>query len=305
MEAIYSIWNYKHNFKHKGLNITLQGDSRSARHSGFWINEWNIMLDAGIQSPFNIEHLFISHTHSDHINQIYPLIKGITTTPNIYIPYGTKEYVENFILSMRRLSSLTPDVKYLGCKLIEVKPGDILDLTFRKKKFQVKVFHTDHTINSVGYAFSEYRNKLKPEYNKLSKEKLKKLYRTGTNVSKETPTELLIYTGDTRGSIFETEDKIKWNNYKIILTECTFIDDLSPDINIPEMAEEKGHHYLNSLEQIATKYPHPLFILCHWSMRYKKKDIAKYFIDKKYKNIIPWLNVVNFQETDSNSLQCT
>ena len=74
---------------------------------------------------------------------------------------------------MRRLSSLTPGVDYLGCELIEVKPRDILELTFRKKNFQVKVFQTDHTINSVGYAFSEYRNKLKPEYKKLHKDELK------------------------------------------------------------------------------------------------------------------------------------
>ena len=88
-------------------------------------------------------------------------------------------------------------------------------------------------------------------------------------VSVATPTKLLIYTGDTRGSIFETEDNIEWNKYKLILTECTFIDELSSDINIPEMTKEKGHHYLSSLEKITKKYNQPLFILYHWSMRYK------------------------------------
>ena len=134
MEKIYSVWNHKQNFNDKGLNITLQGDAWSARYSGFWINEWGAMFDAGLQSNFNIEHLFISHTHSDHIFQLYSLLKNIENIPKVYVPYGTKAFVKNYILSMRRLSSLSK-TNYLGCELMEVNPGDVFKIIMKKLVF--------------------------------------------------------------------------------------------------------------------------------------------------------------------------
>jgi glyoxylase-like metal-dependent hydrolase (beta-lactamase superfamily II) len=34
------------------------------------------MLDAGLNSPFSPEHIFITHTHGDHVEKLHPLTEG-------------------------------------------------------------------------------------------------------------------------------------------------------------------------------------------------------------------------------------
>ena len=49
----YPFWNYKKQLSNIG--ITLQGDAISTKHSSFYIQEWKVMLDAGLSSNFNME----------------------------------------------------------------------------------------------------------------------------------------------------------------------------------------------------------------------------------------------------------
>ncbi len=296
MDFLYQVWNYKYHVKRKGINITIQGDSIAARYSGFWINDWKIMLDAGLQSPFNPEHIFITHTHSDHIEKLSAIITGISTRPNIYVPYGTKEFVQNYLDSMSKLTTLDKSIKKRSCAIIECNPGDVKEVVFNGKKFQVKIFQTDHTINSIGFAFSEYRKKLKSKYQNVSKKELVDLIHLKVELSENVLFDLLVYTGDTRGTIFNNKNILDWNEYKVIITECTFIQELSQNINVKEHAYKKGHNYLQSIVNTSKKYANPLFILCHWSMRYNKNNIKKFFNEKKYNNIEPFINICPFNK---------
>ena len=46
---------------------TISGYSRSAFRTGFYINSLDIMLDAGPQCFKKPKHIFITHSHGDHI----------------------------------------------------------------------------------------------------------------------------------------------------------------------------------------------------------------------------------------------
>ena len=294
MDYIYQIWDYKYNINANNLKLTLQGDAISARFSGFWINDWKIMLDAGLSSKFNPEHIFISHTHNDHICRLACILTGLSKKPVIYVPYGTGQCVKNYLHAVSKLTLSFEELengelnKY--AQIIECNPGDTFNVQFSKKRFQIKIFQTDHTINSVGFAFSEYKNKLKKEFINLPKDKIRELAHDKIALTEEILDNVLVYTGDTRNSIFNN-NILNWDQYKVIITECTFIQDLSPDINASEHANKKGHNYLQAIEQTAKKYHNPLFILCHWSARYNKEEIKALFENKKYNNIIPYLNI--------------
>ena len=126
MNFLVDVWKYQKNLKKDygidALDITLQGDAIAARYSGFWIREWKIMLDAGLHSEFNPEHIFITHTHLDHIGRLYEVLLNMKildrSKPKIYIPRGAKNFVKNYLDSMAQLTSLNFYKRCNRCTLI-------------------------------------------------------------------------------------------------------------------------------------------------------------------------------------------
>jgi ribonuclease Z len=287
---MYKHWNYHRNLKEYGLPITMRGDAWAAKYSGFWIQEWKIMLDAGFSSPYSPEHIFITHTHLDHVGKINFILHNINTVPNIYVPPGSKQYIDNYIKAYRQLNRLDQkDTRYPG-NIIEVNPGDIIPIRINDRNFEVTVFRTDHTIVSVGFAFSEFTNKLKDEYKSKTGKEIKELKDAGMEITEKKKQELFVYTGDTKNTIFDDSKIIDWNKYKIIMTECTYIKALPSEKDVDTLGEQNGHNILENIEETAKKYPNAHFLLCHWSMRYDKKDIKEHFEKQNYKNISCWVN---------------
>lgn len=292
MKFPYNIWNYKKNITSE---IILQGDSISARYSGFWIGSWSVMLDAGLKSPFNPKHIFVTHPHSDHIGELMALITGVEPAPTIYVPHAVKDTLEAYIRSSRNLIYMCKNASN-PCKIVACKPGDVIEFKSNKKKLMVKIFQTDHTIDSVGFAFSELVKKRDPAFLNCNQEELKLLSRSGVKLTIEEYHERFIYTGDTRNSIFlDPNLGIDWSKYPVIITECTFVGNLlSNEINqeISLFDNSRGHNHLDNLVKVAEKYPKTKFLLCHWSDRHKKEDLAEYFERQKFSNIEPWINPV-------------
>ena len=270
------------------MDITLSGSSVAARYSGFYIKEWKVMLDAGLQSPYNPKYIFITHSHSDHISKLPDILTGICTKPKIYVPAGVKDILQKYLDINKQLCASSKE-KFNGAEIIEVKDGQEIIIKVKGKTLLVKVFHTDHTISSVGYAFSEYRNKLKKQYIGLPKDQFKKLIKDKVVITEPRIFNLLIYTGDTKGTIFKSKN-IDWNSYNIILTECTYLQELSPKVDVIKLAEKNGHNYFKNIEHYASIYKDTTFMLCHWSTRYTRENIIKYIKEKNYKNIIAWEN---------------
>ena len=143
------------------------------------------MLDAGLNSPFNPNFIFITHTHTDHIERLHSILTDIRTHPIVYIPRGTKKFVARYLNAMSRLTSLNQYVVCKHCTLIEVSPDNEVKIVINKSKFIVRVFKTDHTINSVGYAFTEYRKRIKQEYSELSQSEIVALVRSKVEINND------------------------------------------------------------------------------------------------------------------------
>jgi ribonuclease BN (tRNA processing enzyme) len=285
MTSLYDVWNNELNLKN--INISLKGKGIAGFYSGFWIRQWKIMLDAGLQTLFNPENIFITHTHTDHIEKLPMIITGLDKLPNIYIPKGSINFVINYLYSHHVLNNMKEDPSFMEkikSKLIEVSDNDEFEIISNKKKILVRVFETDHTIESYGYAFSTYKKKLKEEFRNLPKDELKIKIKNKENLSEIIEEHNLIYTGDTRGTIFD-KDNISWNSYKYIITECSFVNDLMKE-DPALMANERGHNHLNKILEIKKNIKDPIFILVHFSKRYSEKELDKYFDDNNFDKII-------------------
>ena len=113
----------------------------------------NILIDIGVtykkikealnhfsKEPSNIDAIFITHEHSDHIKGLNIFIKNNPSIP-IYSSFGTSEYIKN----MLEKANISTDnlISFSGSKDIVIK-----DLS-------VSYFHTSHdAVDPVGYKIS-------------------------------------------------------------------------------------------------------------------------------------------------------
>ena len=67
----WKIWNCRPLYQIPTTPFTLKGYSIAALRTNFYIKELGIMLDAGLSSPnVTINHMLITHPHSDHTANI-------------------------------------------------------------------------------------------------------------------------------------------------------------------------------------------------------------------------------------------
>ena len=294
--ATMHYWNYKKSLKDMGLPVTLQGYALSARHSGFYIPEWKVMFDAGISSDFSdIKYIFITHCHSDHIGKLIPILHGIKSQPNIYVPKGLKKFVHNHLVTFRQMTQMNEDRTDYPGTIHEVEPGNVIQVNIGSGIHEVEVFATDHTVPSQGYAISKYVKQKKPEYMDRPDSELKVLAQQGVAIKDTIKYNLIVYTGDTNNNVFYMNPQIDWNSFKIIITECTYIDSIHDAKDkadgvgtVDELVIRNKHNSFNNLMQTLVDYPDTTYIFCHWSLRYKKEDIVEAFKGTEQK-VIPWI----------------
>lgn len=270
--------------------MDLEGWSWAALKTCFYIPQMRIMLDAGL--PFNgvPGSVFLTHTHSDHSNNLHLLL--VNPPPEkikIFVPTArpgdtpTGELVSNYIESLYRLSTYchrTP--KALSrCEIIECKSGTTFEMEIRKKRMEIRVIRCYHTVPCVGYGFTELRRKLKDEYLGMEGKEIGKLRKEGVDIYRTEPFPFFCYLGDSTAQVFEDSHIF---NYPTIITECTF---LLPE-HYQEAIEDRHTHW-NDIYPIIASHPENRFVLYHFSCRYKASEINDFF--KKYREELPNLVV--------------
>lgn len=293
MEPRLVFW--KTEFKLPGTPWTISGYSRSAYRSGFYISGLNMMLDGGPQCFKNPEHIFITHTHGDHIaNLAFTMIQDtipITDDNKIklFCPEEATTELKNYIMQLHNTNSLKDTRDTTNSYYIMNPVSAIYNkqrLTINKQLMLLETVAADHTIPTIVYGFSVIKNKLDPQYTSLSGKNIAELKKQNISVTIEVIEKKFCYVLDTSITILETNPFLL--EYPIVIIECTFLyDDELP------MASQKKHIHWLELKPYIIKNPSTLFILTHFSLRYKDSDINKFFNDIKEKesinNIHPWL----------------
>eukprot|EP01130_Rhizamoeba_saxonica_P004135 TRINITY_DN1704_c0_g1_i2.p1 TRINITY_DN1704_c0_g1~~TRINITY_DN1704_c0_g1_i2.p1 ORF type:complete len:290 (-),score=51.49 TRINITY_DN1704_c0_g1_i2:407-1276(-) len=270
------------------LNLTLAGYSRAASATYFYVPELKIQLDmGGYSKSYKATKFFVTHSHLDHamyMPDVQPAFVPEGTVPNqVFVPNNMTDYVISYLHSAQELNNnmnIAPsDEKTYD--LVPVAEGDTHQLN---KNYHVEVFAVCHTVPAVGYGFYELRNKLKPEYQGLPGREIGQLRKQGVAINTLLKVHKFVFLGDTTIQVFEQSPAIL--EYPVIIIECTFLD---PDHEA--MAKGAGHVHWQHLEPYVVDHPDTTFILIHFSLRYKNKEIVEFFIDKPG-NAIPWVSYV-------------
>ena len=243
--------------KHKAL--TVEGWSRAAVQSYWRIPELKLGFELG-GSPWSFmgtPTFFVSHAHLDHLAAMPAFVARRRMMkmepPTIYLPEEVIENVEKMLRAWQRL-----DRGRMLCNLVPVKDGDLIELS---REHKVRVFKTKHTVPSVGYLIYDCRKKLKPEYHGLAGNEIRDLRMNGTDVTEETLTPMIAFTGDTAPVGLDSHPDVM--KAQILITEMTFFR--------PEHRKEKihkfGHMHLDDFLDRADRFENELIILAHLSTR--------------------------------------
>lgn len=306
---------WKTEFKLPNTQWTLSGYSRSAYRSGFYVHGLNIMLDGGPQSFKKPDNVFITHCHGDHIAELpFTMIQdvpGEESKINLYCPEEAKGELRNYIMQLHNTNSLQ-DTSSMTDSYYNMKPLSSQRATQRvilnKQPMMLDTVGADHSVPTVVYGFSMVKDKLDPKYASLSGKEIGVLRKQKIPVTVEVIEKKFCYVLDTSIKVLEESPFLL--EYPIIIIECTFLfDDELP------LASQKKHIHWLELKPYILKNPNSLFILTHFSMRYKDREIREFFdeIQKKESiaNIHPWMtdpvqdpDQVTITKTELQALKC-
>lgn len=141
----------------------------------------------------------------------------------------------------------------------------------KQDKYNVKVFSCIHKVPTVGYAFSEPRNKLKQEYKEKTGKEIGALRKEGIEISETYEHKMFVFMGDTDAAIFNENPWLL--EYPTVITECTFF------LDEHERAKRDGHTHWDDLMPHVLSHPETQFILIHFSLRYKEHEVNDFFLN--------------------------
>lgn len=270
-----------------GLSVI--GYSRSADCTAFYIPELKWFLDAGGMaiSSHKPEVILLTHGHSDHSFNLPFLISSRHHT-DIYCPNETKEFVLNYINASQSLNKNGEDFVKPDITINGVSVGDSLELG-KKKEYVVKIINCYHGVPCIGYMVYKKMKKLKPEYEGLPGKEIGQIRKQGIDVQLDIEQPVFIFLGDSSIELFENESEftLELKKFPVVFIECTALDsDLTED-----QARERGHIHWHSLSRYVGLYPTTLFVLTHFSTRYKAEMLRNFQdeISETHPNVMLWI----------------
>jgi ribonuclease Z len=201
---------------------------------------------------------------------------------------------------------------------VEGAPIIIRRETIKNFKFEIEIIKSSHTIATTGYGITECRTRLHPDYAHLMgnqealdqvKSRLRPEYahlkdnkkaideyksrkiNVYQDINQEVKLHHVCYLGDTDHRVLANPQLEK---YTTIIMECTFLHDVDA-----KHAKEKKHILLSRLLPYIQSHPHITFMLCHFSTKYKDRDVVTFFKELSQHNIVPIIH--DFDELESEA----
>ena len=242
----------------------------------------NLLFDCGegtqrqmmrFGTGFTLSHLFVTHTHGDHVLGIPGLMQTLDFQDReqpltIHVPRGRRRKIHTLVYSLGNDPSFPVEIN-------EVDGGDV---AYRADDYEVRVFDVDHDTRAVGYALVEDDRKgrfdreraeelgvpVGPKFSKLHEGEPVEL-EDGTVVEPEQvvgeprPGRSLVYTGDSRPTVETIEVA---DEPDLLIHDGTFADDRA------DRAGETAHSTARGAARIAKEAGAKRLALVGISSRY-------------------------------------
>ena len=267
--------------------LQVSGYSRAAHRTGIEIKGLDILLDAGLDVQKSFANIFITHQHLDHCIYLPQYTMNIDNKPEGITVVSTNNIlgkIKPYVCEALRMSkNMGPDIAYddilknAMTKFTPITLDDVYTFNNGREQWLVKPIKCFHGIDSIGFGFSVKKNKLKEEYLQLSGKEIKKLKDLQVEITQEIISPIFLFLGDTNKKILETKEIYE---YKTIIVECTYIYD-----DELELAKINKHMHWVEIKEYIKKHNLIQFILIHFSMKYKKEEIIKFFKEQNVTNI--------------------
>lgn len=230
------------------------------------VPSWRLCFDIGKgpESAVKYPRVFFTHGHVDHVGGIAhhcgtrAMRKVGEPTYTIGAEYA--EGLENLMTAFRGV-----DRSDLPCTINPVKPGDVIELSAKRR---VRVFRSMHRVPTLGYALEEDRHLLHPDLVGRPGPEIAAARERGEPVRVVETRVELAFCGDTTIHVLERESIVR--TAKRLVLECTFLDD---SVSV-ERARKTGHVHLDDIVERAHLFENEAILLTHFSHRYGASQIV-------------------------------
>jgi len=250
----------------EAAGIVIEGVSIAGHESFYKVPAFRILLEFG-RAPDDVvsyQTVCVTHAHLDHIAGLahHASRRRLTGLPpaRVYVPAEAVSDVAAWVEACERLE----DVAY-GVELVPAVASDRVRL---RNDLEMTVLPGRHRVPTVGYLFSETRQKLKEEFAGLPGPEIARLRAGGAEVTRREEIPLLAYPGDCGAGVFDAAPELF--RARVLLIECSF---LAPED--VDRAREYGHIHIDDLISRAPLFQNEAVVLTHFSQRYRAEEIRE------------------------------
>jgi ribonuclease Z len=297
---------------HNKERFTLVGRSRAGQATALAISELHWLLDCGaVVQGWQPKIILLTHTHADHIHALPVWNNNNINNPHnknatiVYAPASHVSRLESFLKAHRDLiqddnvhDRTTTTTESTGLYIIPQQPHETFQITQGGSTYIIYTLQCDHRIACLGYSIFKVKQKRKQEYAGLLGREIAQLRAEGVRVTEGVEEPFLCFLGDTTHLVFDRHFEIL-QQHRWIVVECTFLDD--DDI---ERAQQRTHMHWKHLQPIVTAHPHVLFVLIHFSLKYKPRYIMEWF--HQHRNVHPMVvwDTYKGEDTEKQRIPC-
>lgn len=250
----------------EAAGISIEGVSIAGQESFYKLPGFHALLELG-RAPDDVvayPTICLTHGHLDHAAGLahHASRRKLAGLPpaKVFVPEEATRDIGAWLSACERLEN----VRY-GVNLVPAADGDRIRL---RNDLELTVLPGRHRVPTVGYLFSEVRQKLRDDFADKPGEQIAALRARGVEVTRREEIPLLAYPGDCGAAIFDAVPQLL--TAKVLLLECSFLRAEDRD-----RATVYEHIHLDDVVSRAGLFRNEAVVLTHFSARYRPAEIRE------------------------------